>query len=604
MPGIVGLITRIRPQQAESLLLRMTERLQHESDYVTGTWSDEELGVYVGWVAREGSFSANMPLRDGRNERVLVFSGEDYSRCTSSAAMAVRSNGQDGPAYLLQRSKDDHAFPASLNGRFQGLLLDGPARRTLLFNDRYGMHRVYYHESSDAFYFAAEAKAILAVCPELRRADPRALGDLASCGCVLENRSLFDGLKILPPGSAWTFRPDASIQKSFYFQPQEWEEQTPLEHEEYYQALKCVFTRNLPRYFDGRERIGMSLTGGFDTRMVMAWQKCPAGTLPCYTFGSAFRENRDVIIARRVARACEQPHEVIVAGGDLLRDFPRYAERTVYLTDGCTSVNHAPVLYSNENARAIAPVRMTGNYGDQIILRLRAFKPSRLTPSLFHPDFAVYVNAGFKAYHAATDTHPLTFAAFRQAPWFHYGLAALEHTQLTLRTPYLDNDFVRTNYRAPRSAVTSNEMRLRLIAEGNPVLRQIATDRASSSSIRIAAALVHAYQELTFKAEYAYDYGMPPLAARADHLVSWMHLERLFLGRHKYYHFRVWYRDALSRYVREMLLDDRTLSRPYWDRRSVEAVVRGHLEDGRNYTAEIHTLLTVELIHRLLIETG
>src|SRR5262249_45701006 len=151
----------------------------------------------------------------------------------------------------------------------------------------------------------------------------------------------------------------------------------------------------------------------------------------------------------------------------------------------------------------------------------------------------------------------------------------------------------------PQTALTSNEMRLRLIAEGNPALRQIATDRASSRSSGITAALIHAYQELTFKAEYAYDYGMPQFASRADNLLSGMHLERLFLGRHKYYHFRVWYRDALSQYVREMLLDERTLSRPYWDRRAVEAVVRGHLDEGRNYTSEIHTLLTVELIHRL-----
>lgn len=603
MPGIVGLITRIPRRRAEENIAAMVRTLCHEPFYVTGTWSDEQLGVYCGWVARAGSFSANMPLCDPSGEAVLVFSGEDYSRCATSASEMVPPGSQNDAGYLLQRCHDDHTFPASLNGRFQGLLADRVRGFALLFNDRFGMHRVYYHESADAFYFAAEAKAILAICPELRRVDPQGLGNLVSCGCVLQNRSLFEGVRVLPPGSAWTFRPDATVQKSFYFQPKEWEEQPPLEHEAYYEELKSVFTRNLPRYFEGSERIGMSLTGGFDTRMVMAWQKCPPGSLPCYTFGSALRENRDVIIARRVARACEQPHQVIVAGTDLLGNFPRYAERTVYLTDGCTSVNHAPVLYSNENARAIAPVRMTGNYGDQIILRWRAFKPSKLTPSLFQPDFAAHVNAGVEAYHAATDAHPLTFAAFRQAPWFHYGLAALEHTQLTVRTPFLDNDFVRTNYRAPQSTLTSNEMRLRLIAEGRPALRQIATDRAGSSSIGTIAALTHAYQELTFKAEYAYDYGMPPFAARADHLVSWLHLERLFLGRHKYYHFRVWYRDALSKYAREMLLDERTLSRPYWDRRGVEAVVQGHTVEGRNYTSEIHTLLTVELIHRLFIDS-
>lgn len=603
MPGIVGLITRLPKNRAEEKIASMVGALRHESFYVTGTWSDEQLGVYCGWVARAGSFSANMPLSDPSRKAVLVFSGEDYSRSVTSASEVVRSGTQNDAEYLLQRWQDDNAFPACLNGRFQGLLADRVRGYAVLFNDRFGMHRVYYHESADAFYFAAEAKAILAVCPELRRVDLQGLGDLVSCGCVLQNRSVFEGVRVLPPASAWTFRPDSPVQKSFYFQSREWEEQTPLEHEAYYEELKSVFTRNLPRYFEGRERIGMSLTGGFDTRMVMAWQKSPAGSLPCYTFGSAFRENRDVIVGRKVARACEQPHHVIVAGADLLGNFAKYAERTVYLTDGCASVNHAPVHYSNENARAIAPVRMTGNYGDQIILRWRAFKPSRLTPSLFHPDFAAHVTAGVETYRSAADVHPLTFAAFRQAPWFHYGLAALEHTQLTLRTPYLDNDFVRTNYRAPQSALTSNEMRLRLIADGNPALRKIATDRASGSSVGIAAAMVHAYQELTFKAEYAYDYGMPQLASRADHRVSWLHLERLFLGRHKYYHFRVWYRDALSKYVREMLLDERTLSRPYWDRRAVEAVVRGHVTEGRNYTSEIHTLLTVELIHRLFIDS-
>jgi len=53
-----------------------------------------------------------------------------------------------------------------------------------LFNDRYGMHRIYYHEAKEAFYFSAEAKAILAVRPELRVMDRRSLGEFVACGCV------------------------------------------------------------------------------------------------------------------------------------------------------------------------------------------------------------------------------------------------------------------------------------------------------------------------------------------------------------------------------------------------------------------------------------
>src|SRR5206468_8923128 len=116
-----------------------------------------------------------------------------------------------------------------------------------------------------------------------------------------------------------------------------------------------------------------------------------------------------------------------------------------------------------------------------------------------------------------------------------------------------------------------------------------------------ATALRH-FLGLTFKAEYAYDYGMPQWMARIDHLLSAFHLERLFLGRHKFSHFRVWYREALSGYLREMLLDSRTLSRPYLQRNTLEAVVQGHLKGDRNYTGAIHQVLTLELLHRIFLD--
>jgi asparagine synthase (glutamine-hydrolysing) len=108
--------------------------------------------------------------------------------------------------------------------------------------------------------------------------------------------------------------------------------------------------------------------------------------------------------------------------------------------------------------------------------------------------------------------------------------------------------------------------------------------------------------EFTFKAEYAYDYGMPQFVAKVDHAFGILHLERLWMGRHKLFHFRWWYRTILAKYVQEMLLDPRTLARPYLERSGVEAIVRGHLKGNRNYTTEIHRLLSLELIHRLFLD--
>src|SRR5712671_2050645 len=237
MPGIFGLITKMPREWAEPQLLRMLKALQHESFYTTGTWIDEPSGIYAGWTAHENSFSDGMPIRNERGDVVLIFSGEEFPDSGTIRRLHARGHVLDGtgPSYLAHIYEEDPAFPKGLNGRFHGLLTDLCRGTTTLFNDRYGMHRLYYHESKETFYFAAEAKAILAVRPEVRAADPQALGEFVACGCVLENRTLFTGVHVLPPASAWTFRASSLERRSTYFDPREWEDQESSEPEEYYQ---------------------------------------------------------------------------------------------------------------------------------------------------------------------------------------------------------------------------------------------------------------------------------------------------------------------------------------------------------------------------------
>jgi asparagine synthase (glutamine-hydrolysing) len=95
---------------------------------------------------------------------------------------------------------------------------------------------------------------------------------------------------------------------------------------------------------------------------------------------------------------------------------------------------------------------------------------------------------------------------------------------------------------------------------------------------------------------------MPHWLVNLDRVLAPMRLERLFLGRHKYYHFRHSYRHQLAPYIKDVLLDARALSRPYLDRARVERMVRDHTAGRGNYTSEIHVLLTTELLQRQLIE--
>lgn len=580
----------------------MLATLRHEEFYASGMWCDESQGVYLGWVLRRADLAARLPLWNETGDIALVFSGEEFSAPASPSALRAESQSRSSAA-LVHRYAAEPDFPAGLNGRFQGLVVDRARGRVLLFNDRFGLHRLYYHQSRDAFYFACEAKAILSVRPELRALDPRGLGEYISCGCVLENRTLFPGILALPPASAWQFRRGRLESQSTYFDPHVWEEQPPLPAADYSRELREVFSAILPRYFQGSEKIAMSLTGGLDGRMIMAWRRPQPGELPCFSFAGPYRDCQDAVRARRIAALCGQSHDIIRVGGDFLSNFAHYAERTIYLTDGCADVARSADLYINVLARRIAPVRMTGNYGGEILRAIRVLRPGRPQPGLYSPVLQPSLPYAADTCNRLLAASPVSFSAFYQCPWHHYGLLALEETQLTLRSPFLDNDLVRLAFRAPAAVLAGNDACLQLIAAGNPRLARLRSDRGIGGSPGgLWGALAWAWLEGTFKAEYVFDYGFPHWAARWDRSLRWLRPERLFLGRHKFCHYRAWYRGPLAAYVRDVLLSARALQRPWLQPAAVRDIVEGHTVGYRNHTLSIHKLLSLELIAQCFLD--
>src|SRR5262249_2867855 len=151
-----------------------------------------------------------------------------------------------------------------------------------------------------------------------------------------------------------------------------------------------------------------------------------------------------------------------------------------------------------------------------------------------------------------------------------------------------DNDLVALAYQTPPDLL-NNKIALRLIGDGNPTLGHMGTDRGVSfSAVPGVSQALHGYHEFAFKAEYRYDVGMPQWLARLDHALAPLHLERLFLGRHRVHFFRLWYRDELSPFLKEVLLDPITLQRPYFRGDQLSTIVNDHVSGRRNYTGEIH----------------
>jgi len=515
-----------------------------------------------------------------------------------------RDHGPDfkDASYLLNAYElDKKSFFASLNGWFCGLIADEDKGEVHLFNDRFGVGRLYIYECSDGFYFASEAKALLKIRKELRQIDLNGLGEFFACDCALENRTLFQSVSLLPGGSLWTFHGGSLIRKAHYFKPQEWENQPPLSRVSFFHEMDATLARILPRYANLYERTGISLTGGLDTRMFFAYLDSRPGAFPCYTFTGNGRDTFDLKIARLLAKACGQLHSTIRLGPEFFDNFPSYAEKTVYITDGCRDACGAHDIYFNTIAREIAPAKLTGKFGSEVLRGVRMLKAQPPVLDLFDLAFRPYVDNALTTLASVDAMDELSFATFADIPWYQYGSVAIEQSQVTYITPYMDNEIVRLMHRGRQAIEQTDDIPLRSIQKRRPELLDIMTDRGRQGSGLGSWISRRFYGTLLFKGDWFFNY-MPHKYAKMGAFLECLRLQRLFLGRHFMLDYRSWLRYDFRDYVRDMLLKPNAAIRDYINGPVLHQIVRSHLSGEHCYLHEINKALTAELIHRQLID--
>src|SRR5207253_7400983 len=186
--GIVGIIAQRLSEQYPDLVKSMAKCLIHESFYRDGTYINEKVGLWSGWACHKGAFGDCLPIWNEKKDICLLFSGEDFADQTDIDALKMRGHefGSDDASYLVHLYEAiGYEFFEKLNGCFSGFLLDLREQKFILFNDRYGANRLYYHEDASGFYFSSEAKALLRILPNARQLNPRSLGEVLCCEAIL-----------------------------------------------------------------------------------------------------------------------------------------------------------------------------------------------------------------------------------------------------------------------------------------------------------------------------------------------------------------------------------------------------------------------------------
>jgi len=297
MPGLVGFCVRRKsdPEANARLLDRMVERTRLPRERLAERYVDEFCAIAL--LAAEdvpiGSSSIRAP--DGRwlaliDGRMLDPPG-DIARFAEEMIARRGSPARDLP------------------GLFSAFLYDRHARTLAVLTDRYAGRHLYYFETPDLHAYASNLRAFRALPDPPCRLDREAACDLLNLHLIVGDRTLLEGVSLLPHATLHVLRPEGASRERYWDYPQE-----PAAGSDDGEALvdpMCERIATAMRRIAAGGPIGILLSGGLDSRMIAGVAIEQGLDVRLFHFGSPGESECD--LALQVARALGRPLEIFDA---------------------------------------------------------------------------------------------------------------------------------------------------------------------------------------------------------------------------------------------------------------------------------------------------
>lgn len=277
----------------------------------------------------------------------------------------LKTSGDTETLLELCRTRGEKALE-ELNGQFAFACYDQRNDDLWLVRDRLGILPLYYYQDEHVFAFASEIKSLLQILDPHPAIDDEAVEEYLTYGSVPPPRTLFKGIRKLPPGHVLHVDARGKTRISTYWEvpggttpvdgsDEEWIERV---EEKLYEAVRLRLVADVP--------VGAYLSGGLDSSLVVALMKRARDGGKVSTFSAGFQDPRfdELPFARQVSEALgTEHHEIIVTA----ENFREQWEQLTWHRDGPLS-QPADVAVSQIAARARESVKvlLSGEGADEI----------------------------------------------------------------------------------------------------------------------------------------------------------------------------------------------------------------------------------------------
>jgi asparagine synthase (glutamine-hydrolysing) len=346
----------------------MAESISHRGPDDEGYFIAGPLGFGFRRLSIIDLAGGHQPMSDQEESVWVIFNGEIYNfpelkRELQSQGYVFRTNCDTEVIIHGYKQWGDEVLNR-LNGMFGLAIWDVRQKRLVLARDPFGIKLIYYRIDGGSLYFGSEMHPIRAMMPGKAEIDTTSLNLFLRYRFTPSPYTILKGVRKLAPGTKLTVQNGACEVSHWYrFKPEPFTpSKSPAEARE---ELLSLYKDAIKRQLISDVPVGLLLSGGIDSGLLLALMNLNGSSWPTYTvgYGASFADD-ELTSAAETARVLGSKHtSVAITKSTFEEALPRIVAS---LEEPIATSSIVPMYFVCQRARQDVKVALVGQGPDEL----------------------------------------------------------------------------------------------------------------------------------------------------------------------------------------------------------------------------------------------
>jgi asparagine synthase (glutamine-hydrolysing) len=346
----------------------MTKSIVHRGPDDDGYYISGPLGFGFRRLSIIDLSGGHQPMSDQEESVWVIFNGEIYNfpelrRDLESHGHVFRTNSDTEVIIHGYKQWGDEVLNR-LNGMFGLAIWDVRQKRLVLARDAFGIKLLYYRIDGDGLYFGSEMRAVRATMPNEEAIDPTSLNLFLRYRFTPSPFTILKGVRKLAAGTKLTVQ-NGSYQVSRWYRFKPVPFAPAKSPDEAREELLELYKRAVGRQLISDVPVGLLLSGGLDSGLLLALMNLNGSSWPTYTvgYGSSYAHD-ELAEAAETARIFGAKHSSVTITKSIFEEaLPKIVAS---LEEPVASSSIVPMYFVCERARQDVKVALIGQGPDEL----------------------------------------------------------------------------------------------------------------------------------------------------------------------------------------------------------------------------------------------